>query len=130
MMHPVLERAQRARQWREHCRKRAGVRRHKSKDIFVETVITRCCEYFGIDPDDMNSQSRQTDILYARSLSIYLSRELTGRSYPAIGRSHGGRDHSTAMNAHRKIAEQILKDPRGEAAKDVAALTMAVRHGW
>jgi chromosomal replication initiator protein len=42
---------------------------------------------------------------------MYLARELTQETLPAIGRQFGGRNHSTVLHAHRKIAADLLNDP-------------------
>ena len=41
---------------------------------------------------------------------MYLARELTGESLPAIGRQFGGRDHTTVMHAHRRTTGRLLED--------------------
>jgi chromosomal replication initiator protein len=47
---------------------------------------------------------------------MYLSRELTGESLPSIGRSFGGRDHSTVLHACRRASTRIDNDPAASAA--------------
>ena len=41
---------------------------------------------------------------------MYLARELTGESLPAIGRQFGGRDHTTVIYAHRRTSTRIADD--------------------
>jgi chromosomal replication initiator protein len=52
---------------------------------------------------------------------MYLSRELTDASLPAIGRAFGGRDHTTVMYAVQKVANQMGGE--GEVLTAVNALT-------
>ena len=52
---------------------------------------------------------------------MYLSRELTDASLPAIGRAFGGRDHTTVMYAVQKVADQMAGE--GEVLTAVSALT-------
>jgi chromosomal replication initiator protein len=54
---------------------------------------------------------------------MYVSRELTDHSLPAIGRAFGGRDHTTVLSACRRAAERIASDP--EAYDQLAALNAA-----
>jgi chromosomal replication initiator protein len=44
-------------------------------------------------------------------VAMYLARELTQESLPAIGQRFGGRNHSTVLHAHRKIAGDLQRDP-------------------
>ena len=43
---------------------------------------------------------------------MYLARELTQETLPAIGRQFGGRNHSTVLHAHKRIAADLLVDPK------------------
>ena len=52
---------------------------------------------------------------------MYLARELTDQTLPAIGRAFGGRNHTTVMHACRRTAERIAEDP--EAYEIVRRLT-------
>ena len=51
-------------------------------------------------------------VAWARQVAMYLSRELTDATLPAIGRAFGGRNHTTVMHACRRTAERIAADPR------------------
>jgi chromosomal replication initiator protein len=59
-------------------------------------------------------------VVHVRSLAMYLSRRLTGRSLDAIGKAFGGRDHTTVMRGVRSVAERITTD--AAFAGDVAGL--------
>ena len=52
---------------------------------------------------------------------MYLAREHTAQTLPAIGRSFGGRNHTTVMHACRRTAERLASDP--EAYETVRRLT-------
>jgi chromosomal replication initiator protein len=65
---------------------------------------------FSLDPSVLCSPSRRRDVVYARQVAMYLSRELTNKSLPAIGIAFDGRDHTTVLHAHRKITKQLLRD--------------------
>ena len=56
------------------------------------------------------SQKRTKSIAYPRQIAMYLSRELTDFSLPKIGEEFGGRDHTTVIHAHEKIAKDIKAD--------------------
>lgn len=66
---------------------------------------------FGVSKTNIISARRTKDVVLPRHVAIYLSRELTLRTLPQIGRLFGGRDHTTVLHACRKVAERIERDP-------------------
>ena len=74
------------------------------------------CEHFGLAPGDLLSNSRTARVAWPRQLAMYLARELTGQSLPAIGREFGGRDHTTVMYACRRAARRLEGDSDARAA--------------
>jgi chromosomal replication initiator protein len=59
---------------------------------------------------DLLSERRTANIVRPRQVSVYLAKELTRLSLPKIGRSTGGRDHSTAFSSIKKIERLIASD--------------------
>jgi chromosomal replication initiator protein len=49
-------------------------------------------------------------------MAMYLAREHTGQSLPAIGRSFGGRDHSTVLHACRRVSKRVASDESARSA--------------
>jgi chromosomal replication initiator protein len=49
-------------------------------------------------------------VAFARQVAMYLARELTDESLPVIGERFGGRNHSTVLHAHRRIAAHLERD--------------------
>jgi chromosomal replication initiator protein len=76
----------------------------------VQDIQERICETFGISLDDLRSTSRAAPVVWPRQVAMYLSRELTDQTLPAIGRAFGGRNHTTVMHACRRTAERIATD--------------------
>lgn len=74
-----------------------------SWQFIIDSVSART----GVREIDIVSEHRSTPILEARSIACWLMRELTVMSYASIGGRLGGRDHSTALNACRRINERI-----------------------
>ena len=58
----------------------------------------------------MLSKKRTKDIVFARQVAIYLSRELTDLSLASIGEAFGRRDHTTIIHSYTKIKNKIEKD--------------------
>jgi chromosomal replication initiator protein len=86
----------------------------------VEEIQQRVATSFGISRAELIGSSRAALPLRARQVAILLTRESTGLSLPEIGRLYGGRDHSTILNALRRIEGSIAED--GELARRVDTL--------
>jgi chromosomal replication initiator protein len=87
----------------------------------VERIQQITAETFGLTRDELLSPSRAARVTWPRQVAMYLAREHTHQTLPAIGASFGGRDHSTVLHACKRAADRIGKDP--EAYDAVAAIT-------
>jgi chromosomal replication initiator protein len=76
----------------------------------ISEIQAAACEHFGISADELVSPARGARIAWPRQLAMYLARELTGESLPAIGRQFGGRDHTTVLHAWRRASARIAAD--------------------
>lgn len=85
-------------------------------DEIIDTVAL----HFGVTPRDITGAKRQQNIVQARQVAMFLCRELLGSSFPALGRIFGGKDHSTAMYAVKKV--KTLQQNDREAHTLVTAL--------
>jgi chromosomal replication initiator protein len=83
----------------------------KPRPRSVEDIQQRICEAFGLSMDDLLSASRAAPVAWPRQVAMYLARELTDQTLPAIGRAFGGRNHTTVMHACRRTAERMATDP-------------------
>ena len=70
----------------------------------------RVSEYFNIRQSDMLSTRRSRVVARPRQIAMYLSKNLTSRSLPEIGRRFGNRDHTTVIHAVKKVEELRNKD--------------------
>ena len=95
-----------------------GTRVHRSS---VRDIQEHTCEAFGLSMDELLSTSRAAPVAWPRQVAMYLARELTDQTLPAIGRAFGGRNHTTVMHACRRTAERMASDP--EAYDTVRRLT-------
>lgn len=73
------------------------------RQISIENIQKTVADYFKIKVVDLFSKKRTRDIVFPRQVAMLLARELTNMSYPDIGKSFGGKDHSTVMHACDKI---------------------------
>jgi chromosomal replication initiator protein len=87
----------------------------------VAEIQQRTAEAFGISVDALISTSRVGTVAWPRQIAMYLARELTTQSLPAIGRAFGGRNHTTVLHACKRTAERIAGDR--EAFEVVRRLT-------
>jgi chromosomal replication initiator protein len=84
----------------------------------IARVQELACEAFAVSRDELLSGARTARIAWARQVAMYLAREHTGATLPAIGESFGGRNHTTVMYACRKAGERIAGDPAARALVD------------
>jgi len=88
------------------------------KKITVDLIQRRVAEYFEVRPSDMTAKRRSRNVVFPRHLAMYLSREMTGLSYPEIGEQFGGRDHTTVLHACEKVRKEIKKDQKSKSLVD------------
>ena len=86
----------------------AGTRR----PINVERIQTLVADYYNVTLEDMKGKRRDKHIVFPRQVAMYLVREETPSSLPAIGKAFGGRDHTTALHSIEKIANELKEDER------------------
>jgi chromosomal replication initiator protein len=82
-----------------------------NRQITLEAIQKTVAEYYKIKVADMYSKKRNRAVARPRQVAMWLAKELTPASYPAIGESFGGRDHTTVLHACRTIGELRLADP-------------------
>jgi chromosomal replication initiator protein len=87
----------------------------------VEEIQNATCTQLGVTPEAMCSPDRSARVAWARQVAMYLARELTDETLPAIGRAFGGRNHTTVLHACRRATERIAAD--AEASEAVRTLT-------
>ncbi|MBX3486501.1 MAG: chromosomal replication initiator protein DnaA [Candidatus Paracaedibacteraceae bacterium] len=78
--------------------------------VTIDDIQKRVCEYFSIKLSDMQSSRRSQNVARPRQIAMYLSKILTPRSLPDIGRKFGGRDHTTVLHAVKKVEELMGSD--------------------
>lgn len=78
--------------------------------VSIEDIQKRVSEYYGIKIADLLSSKRSQNIARPRQVAMYLSKILTSKSLPEIGRKFGGRDHTTVLHAVRKVQEILEND--------------------
>ncbi|SDI23980.1 chromosomal replication initiator protein DnaA [Alteribacillus persepolensis] len=82
----------------------------KPKKITIPDIQETVAEQFGIQVQELKAKKRTKTIAFPRQIAMYLSREMTESSLPKIGDEFGGRDHTTVIHAHEKIATMLQTD--------------------
>ena len=98
----------------------------KDKLINIDNIQKTVAEYFKIRVVDLSSKNRKQTVTRPRQMAMCLARELTSHSFPEIGDAFGGRDHTTVMNACKKINE--LKETDHKIAEDYSNLLRTLSH--
>jgi chromosomal replication initiator protein len=94
--------------------------RLRERRVTIDEIQRRVAEHFNIRFAEMTSARRARAFARPRQVAMYLSKQLTSRSLPEIGRKFGGRDHTTVMHAVRRIEE--LKETDPVLAEDIELL--------
>lgn len=89
-------------------------------DLLIDPIQRMTADHFGIRLIEMKSQRRGRGVARPRQVAMYLARNHTPRSLPQIGRSFGGRDHTTVMHACAVIERLRREDTELDA--DIRAL--------
>jgi len=82
----------------------------------VERIQAVTCDLFGISRDELLSEGRSQRLVWPRQVAMYLAREHTAHSLPAIGQAFGGRNHTTVLHACRRAAQRQASDPEASDA--------------
>ena len=88
----------------------ADILRASDRKVTIEEIQRKVAEHYNIRLSDMIGPKRLRNIARPRQIAMYLSKQLTPRSLPEIGRRFGGRDHTTIMHGVRKIEELMATD--------------------
>lgn len=84
----------------------------EERTLTMQEITKVVCSYFNVDPTLVSGRSRKRDVVLARQLTMYLSKEHTNTSLSMIGREMGGRDHSTVIYSCKAINDAMDTDPR------------------
>jgi chromosomal replication initiator protein len=86
------------------------VRTREPRRVKIEDIQKLVATRYNVSRADILSERRTAAVVKPRQIAMYLSKALTPRSLPEIGRRFGGRDHTTVLHAVRKIEKAISED--------------------
>jgi len=86
------------------------VRQVEPKRVKIEDIQRIVAKHYNVSRADVLSSRRTQTVVRPRQVAMYLSKQMTLRSLPEIGRRFGGRDHTTVLHAVRKIDDLVKRD--------------------
>ncbi|MFC4871546.1 chromosomal replication initiator protein DnaA [Negadavirga shengliensis] len=79
-------------------------------EVSIDFIQKTCSEYYGIKLEDLKAKTRKKEIVLARQVAMYFSKEFTNHSLKSIGYHFGGRDHSTVIHAVQAVNDLMETD--------------------
>ena len=98
--------------------------RSSNRRITIDEIQNKVSNYYNLKIEDMTSSRRIRSFARPRQVAMYLSKKLTTRSLPEIGRKFGGRDHTTVIHAVKKIEQ--LKEENSKFDEDINLITQII----
>lgn len=93
--------------------------------VQIERIIREVSLYFGVSVLDIKSSRRTKEVILPRQIAMYLSKKMTIRSFPSIGRLFGNKDHTTVLFGVRKI--EALKETNPVVSKAISEISASLR---
>ena len=87
----------------------------ETRTLSMETISRTVANFYHISLEEMKGKRRDKHIVFPRQVAMYLIREETASSLPAIGQAFGGRDHTTVLHSYEKISTESKEDQRLQA---------------
>jgi chromosomal replication initiator protein len=84
---------------------------HEEKAVTIEQIQKFVAEYYQLKLAELKSRNNSKSVAMPRQIAMYLCKQLTHASLPEIGRSFGGKHHSTVIHSIRKVEEMRKKNP-------------------
>jgi chromosomal replication initiator protein len=82
----------------------------EDKPLTIEGIVKAVSDHFGVKPSDIKGKKRTKEIVNARQIAMYISKQLTPLSLSDIGRAFGGKDHATVIYSCKQIEEKKSSD--------------------
>jgi chromosomal replication initiator protein len=82
----------------------------EERAVTIEIIQKFVADYFQLKVQDLKSKNNAKSVAIPRQVAMYLCKALTHASLPEIGRSFGGKHHSTVIHSIRKVEELRKRD--------------------
>jgi chromosomal replication initiator protein len=97
-----------------------------TRSLSVDGIKKVVANFYGISIEEMCGKRRDRHIVFPRQVAMFIIREETASSLPAIGQAFGGRDHTTVLHSYEKIVQDCQDDPR--VSQEVAKIRELLYH--
>ena len=94
-------------------------------ELNVDQIQKVSAKQFNLTLEDLKAKTRKKDVVVARQVAMYLSKEYTRHSLKVIGYHFGGRDHATVIHAVKCVNDMLTKNP--EVANDIAQIKQKLK---
>ena len=84
----------------------------ENRTLSIDAISRTVANFYHISLDEMKGKRRDKHIVFPRQVAMFLIREETASSLPAIGQAFGGRDHTTVLHSYEKISTESKEDQR------------------
>lgn len=84
--------------------------RKSQREMSVDFIQKTVCNYYGLELDSLQSKTRKREIVQARQIAMYFSKNLTNSSLSVIGSKIGKKDHATVLHACKTISNLMETD--------------------
>ena len=84
---------------------------HEEKAVTIEIIQKFVADYYNLKLVELKSRNNSKSVAMPRQIAMYLCKSLTHASLPEIGRSFGGKHHSTVIHSIRKVEDMRKRDP-------------------
>jgi chromosomal replication initiator protein len=86
------------------------IEQDEEKAITIESIQKHVSDYYQLKPSELKSKNNSKSVAMPRQIAMYLCKSLTHASLPEIGRSFGGKHHSTVIHSIRKVEDLRKRD--------------------
>ncbi|HXM52584.1 MAG TPA: chromosomal replication initiator protein DnaA [Candidatus Binatus sp.] len=87
----------------------------ENRTLSIDAISRTVASFYHISLEEMKGKRRDKHIVFPRQVAMFLIREETASSLPAIGQAFGGRDHTTVLHSYEKINTDSKEDQRLQA---------------
>ncbi len=97
-------------------------------EVGIDYIQKTVSDYFSVNQEDLKAKTRKKEIVIARQVAMYFSKDYTNHSLKSIGHHFGGRDHSTVIHAVQSVNDMIDTDTKFRFAVDELKKKLKMRN--
>lgn len=86
--------------------------KNTAREVSIDFIQKVVCDYFEMPIDHLKSKTRKREVVQARQIAMYFSKQLTKSSLATIGMHCGGKDHATVLHACKTVNNLMDTDKR------------------